>query len=106
MKYPRLFGGTNDHTEFTAVALDGSGNLAVGGTSSDTSIVKNNRLPNPILVFYEPNGTIRWFKNFEDRKDVITAIAFSPDSSKLIFMTGTADSRTFLIVVTPSPSYT
>ena len=41
LKYPRLFGGTNGDTEFTCLDVDGNGNIAVGGTSSDDSIVKN-----------------------------------------------------------------
>ena len=105
-KYPLLFGGTGGSTYFNAIAMDSAGNLAVGGTSSDSSIVRNSWQPNPFMVFYEQSRVIRWYKNFDRSEDDIASITFSPDSTKLVFTTVPKSSRTYLVIVIPYPIYT
>lgn len=86
--------------------MDSSGNFAVGGTSSDILIVTNNALPNPFITFYEASGTIRWQKNFDVTKDYIAAMTFTPDSSKLVYVSDPVGIKTFLVIVNPATSYT
>ena len=78
----------------------------VGGTSSDSSIVKSSNQPNAFLVFYLPDGTIRWNKNFVDNRDSISSVTFSPDSTQLVFITDPIADTTWLVRVNPSPTYT
>lgn len=61
LKYPRLFGDNTGTTLFTCIDRDINGNFAIGGQSDSANIVSSINTPNPILVFYEPNGTIRWY---------------------------------------------
>ena len=67
--------------------MDSSGNFAIGGTSSDDNIVDASGVPNPFVVFYQPDGTILWHEDLDTNYDSVQTIAFSNDDSKLAFTT-------------------
>jgi hypothetical protein len=52
-------GGTTGDTQYTCFDMFG-GNIAVGGTSSDTGLVSS--VSKPILVYINSDGTQDWAK--------------------------------------------
>ena len=53
----------------------------------------------------DPSEPSKDSENLEDKKDFITAIAFSPDNNSLVYTTDTADVTTYLMLVNPNPTY-
>jgi hypothetical protein len=56
--FPYEFGGSNGDTAFNAFDMSANGEVAAGGTSSDSVIVGSGTFP--IVVYYENTGTVRW----------------------------------------------
>ena len=55
--YPRLFGDSLGDSEYSAMDIDTSGNIAIGGTSYSTNIASGTGSPNPFVVFFNSNGS-------------------------------------------------
>lgn len=75
-----MVGGTTGDTSFTTLDVDGSLNIAVGGSSSDPDVVGvSTDLPRPILIYIYADGRHRWAKTFDSKFNSVIAISFKND---------------------------
>ena len=65
MVYPRLYGDSLGDSEFSTIDIDPSGNFAIGGLSYSSNIASGANMPNAFVVFFNSNGSERWYYSFD-----------------------------------------
>ena len=81
---PVLSGGSTGHTSYTTIDVDKDSNIAIGGSSSDSSLVSSFNTPNAFMILVMSGGAVKWTISFNDLYDDITAIQFEATSVYLI----------------------
>ena len=78
-------GGTTGDTKFTTLKIDNRENIAVGGSSSDPTLVSATGTPNPIVLYVLAGGVPKWISAFDDTSyDEVTSIVVRNDNSNII----------------------
>ena len=86
-KFPILYGGSDDNTDFTVFDRDLNGNFVIGASSFDRVLLLNSDRPNAFILFLNNDGTQRWVKAIDVLYEFIAAIKFSPDGASFVFIT-------------------
>jgi len=77
-----VLGGTSGSTTFQSIDKDGSGNIVVGGSTSDSSLATIFNSPDPILLFIQYGNTYLWGVNYRGTNfDGVGAVKFSTAST-------------------------
>ncbi|CDW81605.1 UNKNOWN [Stylonychia lemnae] len=97
MQYPIFYNrGSNGDTVFLTIdEMDGVS--AIGGYSSDSSLVAQSSLPNPILLVVNGQGTVQWIKTFDDYFDSVTSLDISSSGDKVYFALDTNNAQNLII---------
>ncbi|CDW87050.1 UNKNOWN [Stylonychia lemnae] len=102
--FPVIAGGQLGSTVFTCMDVDLFGNVAVGGYSSDPTLVNTLNVPNPIAQFILQGGAIKWSISMNTNFNEVTAIKFTPNTEKLILALDTQQGQNLVFVVLQSIS--
>jgi hypothetical protein len=82
---PTVLGGSSGGTTFYTLDVDSNENIAIGGTSSDSSVVSATGTPNAFALHTSSvGGSFTWSVQFDSSYDQVNAIAFNDDSSRVV----------------------
>ncbi|CDW71724.1 cadg domain containing protein [Stylonychia lemnae] len=94
-----IAGGTSGSTVFKVMDQDIYDNTAIGGYSSDYSLVSYQNMPNPLVVYVLSSGSIKWIMSLDSSYNEITAIGISSDNLKIIAALDTQQGQNLALTV-------
>eukprot|EP00347_Sterkiella_histriomuscorum_P019592 403341040 len=81
---PVISGGSVGNTQYSTLHKDSSSNIAIGGSSSDTSLVSATSTPNAFVLFVMSAGVAKWVRTFDTIYNDVTSIAVQYGDEKII----------------------